>query len=115
MFPICSTICLVQLPSRTPVDTIIADYIKQRLSVKGVTPNKETVVIETTNGIREYFNTLLGKRLLYNAEKSQYAELLAEDPDMIPSQIYGAIHLLRLFSKYAVFFFSMYVCVLIST
>ncbi|GFX70638.1 mortality factor 4-like protein 1 [Trichonephila clavipes] len=89
---------LVQLPSRTPVDTIIADYIKQRLSVKGVTPNKETVVIETTNGIREYFNTLLGKRLLYNAEKSQYAELLAEDPDMIPSQIYGAIHLLRLFT-----------------
>ncbi|GFY69649.1 mortality factor 4-like protein 1 [Trichonephila inaurata madagascariensis] len=90
---------LVQLPARTPVDTIIADYIKQRLSVKGGTPNKETVIIETTNGIREYFNTMLGKRLLYNAEKSQYAELLTENPDIIPSQIYGAIHLLRLFTK----------------
>ncbi|GFY37226.1 mortality factor 4-like protein 1 [Trichonephila inaurata madagascariensis] len=90
---------LVQLPARIPVDTIIADYIKQRLSVKGMTPNKETVIIESTDGIREYFNTMLGRRLLYNAEKSQYNELLAENPEMIPSQIYGAIHLLRLFTK----------------
>ncbi|GFQ65653.1 mortality factor 4-like protein 1 [Trichonephila clavata] len=90
---------LVQLPAHTPVDTIIADYIKQRLSVKGMTPNKETVIIETTNGIREYFNTMLGNLLLYNPEKSQYVELLAENPDMIPSQIYGAIHLLRLFTQ----------------
>lgn len=90
---------LVQLPARISVETIISDYVKQRLSVKGMTPNKETVIVETTNGIREYFNTMLGKRLLYNSEKPQYAELLGENPDMTPSQIYGAIHLLRLFTR----------------
>ncbi|GFS33019.1 mortality factor 4-like protein 1 [Nephila pilipes] len=89
---------LVQLPARMSVETIIADYIKQRSSVKGMTPNKESVIIETTMGIREYFNAMLERRLLYNPEKSQCAELFGENPDMTPSQIYGAIHLLRLFT-----------------
>ncbi|GBN24697.1 Mortality factor 4-like protein 1 [Araneus ventricosus] len=90
---------LVQLPARVPVETIISDYIKQRVSVKGMTPNKETAIVETTNGIREYFNVMLGKQLLYKFERPQHAELLSENPDMTPSQIYGAIHLLRLFTK----------------
>ncbi|XP_035221502.1 mortality factor 4-like protein 1, partial [Stegodyphus dumicola] len=90
---------LVQLPARVNVDTIISDYVKQKLSVKGITPNKETAIVETTNGIREYFNVMLVKQLLYKIEQPQHAELVLENPDSTASQLYGAIHLLRLFTK----------------
>lgn len=90
---------LVQLPCRVTVDHILADYVKQKTSVKGISPNKESAVLEVTNGIREYFNVMLGSQLLYKFERPQYADILAENPDANMCQIYGTIHLLRLFVK----------------
>lgn len=70
---------------------------------------------ETANGIREYFNTMLGIQLLYKFERPQYKEILAQyqtrdgseggasgadaggPPKM--SSIYGCPQLLRLFVR----------------
>lgn len=90
---------LYQLPARVPVETILSDYVKQRTAVKGIKLNKETGITEAVNGIREYFNVMLSKQLLYKFERPQHIEIMSENSDSSPSQIYGAIHLLRLFSK----------------
>ncbi|KAL3197569.1 hypothetical protein MRX96_044879 [Rhipicephalus microplus] len=88
-----------KLPCNVTVDHILADYVKQNTSVKGISSNKESAIIEVTNGLKEYFNVMLGSQLLHKFERLQYADALNERPDTPISQIYGAIHLLRLFVR----------------
>jgi len=55
--------------------------------------------LEITKGIREYFNNTLGLQLLYKWERPQFIQIMNDNPEALPSQLYGAFHLLRLFGK----------------
>ncbi|KAK3611079.1 hypothetical protein CHS0354_030036 [Potamilus streckersoni] len=88
---------LVTLPCKSTVDMILEEYIKFKLS-KGNASCKDAI-IEVTEGVKDYFNVMLGTQLLYKFERPQYAEILAEHPEKTMSSIYGATHLLRLFVK----------------
>uniref|UniRef100_H3CVZ0 Mortality factor 4-like protein 1 n=1 Tax=Tetraodon nigroviridis TaxID=99883 RepID=H3CVZ0_TETNG len=89
---------LFHLPAKKSVETVLEDYANYKKS-KGNSDNKEYAVNEVVAGIREYFNVMLGTQLLYKFERPQYAEMLAEHPEMPMSQVYGAPHLLRLFVR----------------
>ncbi|XP_056269714.1 mortality factor 4-like protein 1 isoform X3 [Pseudoliparis swirei] len=89
---------LFHLPAKKNIETVLEDYANYKKS-KGNSDNKEYAVNEVVSGIREYFNVMLGTQLLYKFERPQYAEILAEHPDMPMSQVYGAPHLLRLFVR----------------
>ncbi len=54
---------------------------------------------EVTRGLNEYFNVMLGSRLLYKFEREQHSDTIKEHPDLPMSKLYGPIHLLRLFVK----------------
>lgn len=88
---------LVQLPCKVTVDNILDDYVKAKLAKPG--NQHRDAILEVTQGIKEYFNVMLGTQLLYKFERPQYAEIMAKHPDLPMSQIYGATHLLRLFVK----------------
>ncbi|XP_020286018.1 mortality factor 4-like protein 1 isoform X2 [Pseudomyrmex gracilis] len=87
---------LPALPVQNTVDKILDDYVATK-SVK--TNDTKESTLEITKGIREYFNITLGLQLLYKWERPQFIQIMADNPETSPSQVYGAFHLLRLFVK----------------
>merc|ERR1712083_484536 len=50
---------------------------------------------EVMAGLKDLFDATVGSHLLYRLEKTQYNEKVI-DNNLLPSQIYGSAHLLRL-------------------
>ncbi|XP_043465538.1 mortality factor 4-like protein 1 isoform X1 [Leptopilina heterotoma] len=86
------------LPMRITVEKILNDYVAYQ-EKDNVNDSCRESALEVTKGIREYFNISLGQQLLYKWEKLQFEDITRENPDALPSQLYGAFHLLRLFVK----------------
>ncbi|XP_077506364.1 mortality factor 4-like protein 1 isoform X2 [Amblyomma americanum] len=89
---------LVQVPCSVTVDQILADYVTEKTSQPN-TSSHQARITEVTNGFKKYFNVMLGSQLLYKFERPQYADILEERRGTPMSQIYGSIHLLRLFVR----------------
>lgn len=90
---------LVNLPAKVPVNTILEDYMKHKSGNRNTSLSKESAIQEVMAGLKEYFNVTLGSLLLYKFERMQYADILKEHPDKPMSEIYGAPHLLRMFTR----------------
>ncbi|KYQ52563.1 Mortality factor 4-like protein 1 [Trachymyrmex zeteki] len=88
---------LPALPVQNTVDKILDDYVDTKSSGKPNDIREST--LEITKGIREYFNNTLGLQLLYKWERPQFIQIMNDNPETLPSQLYGAFHLLRLFVR----------------
>lgn len=88
---------LVKVPNTITVKSIITDY--QEFKIKELQNDEKCIktLNETISGLIRYFNAMLGSQLLYKFERIQYSELINSKKEM--SDIYGAIHFLRLIEK----------------
>ncbi|KAK4751451.1 hypothetical protein SAY87_004933 [Trapa incisa] len=84
---------LVRLPRSPNVEEILQKYIDFRLKKEG----SAEAVKEIMQGLCSYFDKALPLKLLYKSERHQYEE--AVRGQVLPSSVYGAEHLLRLFVK----------------
>ncbi|XP_053208670.1 mortality factor 4-like protein 1 [Panonychus citri] len=92
---------LVLIPAQKSVDDILEEYVNFKKKELTLTPPKISVFFEITNGIREYFNIILGTLLLYKPEREQFDQVRKDGEDeILPSSIYGFVHLIRLFTKF---------------
>jgi len=98
---ICRKKRLTILPARTTADQLISDYTRTKTMNKAekLKNNREKAILEVTAGVREYFNVMLSSQLLYRQERHQYEQLVKQEPGLVPCRVYGAVHLLRLFTK----------------
>ncbi|THD26582.1 Mortality factor 4 protein 1 [Fasciola hepatica] len=104
---------LYELPAAYPISTLMVDFLQQ--SAKEVKQEEATEPMDTVRqsapicqitadlrhefvaGLQHYFNLIVGSQLLYKFERLQYAELLKQHTDKRMSDIYGPMHVLRLF------------------
>lgn len=113
--------CVVALPSKYPVRTILQDWYDEEQPKRSASAADEDVLDEVVAGMQEYFDKCLDKILLYRYERPQYRNLrkkceaaTGELANKGPIDVYGAEHLIRLFSMFPAllsypspFFFSM--------
>ena len=93
---------IVLLPAPKPVRQILQDWRDEEA------PKREhriyvEVLDEIVAGLSEYFDKMLDKVLLYRYERAQYRMLRKKYQDIPgkgPVDVYGAEHLIRLFSKF---------------
>ncbi|XP_074134502.1 mortality factor 4-like protein 1 [Sminthopsis crassicaudata] len=88
---------LFKVPAKKTVDNILTTYATFQPNLR--TTDQKYAVSALVAVIKEYFDLLLATHLLYDYERSQYADVLAHFPVLQMSQIYGSAHLLRLFPK----------------
>lgn len=88
---------LVDLPREVTVHEIIEKWVESREDPQ------EAALREVADGVHRYFNASLPNMLLYKFERPQYNAKFhgqgAVNGDVVPSQVYGPEHLLRLLLK----------------
>lgn len=87
---------LYHLPARKTVDDILNDYMEffENEESKSI-----STILEMVEGIKEYFNVMLGSQLLYKFERPQYGEVMEKNPEKTMSKLYGPPHFLRFFVR----------------
>ena len=86
---------LIHIPSKHPIDDILQEFHSQR-SERLESLVEQSQLSEFLAGLRLYFNTSLGKLLLYRLERIQFSEVLEKHKNKPLTSVYGIIHLLRL-------------------
>jgi mortality factor 4-like protein 1 len=99
---------VVSLPAKYPVRQILRDWYEEELPKRAGSSADEDVLEEVVTGLQEYFEKSLDKILLYRHERAQYRGLrrkfeaaTGDLADKGPGDVYGAEHLIRLFSMYS--------------
>lgn len=87
---------LVDLDHTKPINTILKKYYAQREKTLVDDQMALDVIRETIQGLTLYFNKMLSLDLLYRYERLQYSNLITENPNIDPANVYGLEHLLRL-------------------
>ncbi|KAJ5297455.1 hypothetical protein PENANT_c005G08334 [Penicillium antarcticum] len=97
--------CVVSLPSQSPVRQILKDWYEEEQPKRTSSAADQDVLEEVIAGLHEYFDKCLDKILLYRHERAQYRGLrkkfeavTGELANKGPIDVYGAEHLIRLFS-----------------
>ncbi|CAG7953962.1 unnamed protein product [Penicillium salamii] len=97
--------CVVALPAKISVRQILKDWHEEEETKRSGSSADEDVLEEVVAGLQEYFDKCLDKILLYRHERHQYRGLrkkfeaaTGELADKGPIDVYGAEHLIRLFS-----------------
>ncbi|KAJ1418987.1 MRG-domain-containing protein [Ochromonadaceae sp. CCMP2298] len=84
-------------PAGSTVDSIIGEFLAAKLPK--VEETERPQYQEMFQALQREFDVALPSILLYGQERRQYDALAAQMPDLLPHQVYGAEHLLRLFVK----------------
>ncbi|XP_037038967.1 uncharacterized protein LOC119076366 [Bradysia coprophila] len=89
---------LYEIPSDFNVAELVDEYVMSVVENEASNPWNSTpmscgVIFE---GIIEYFDTLIGRQLLYEPERDQYTLIMNNYPGVAMSKIYPPIYLLRL-------------------
>ena len=98
---------LVPLPSSHPVNSILDTYFDEEKGKRRLGSAEADLLEEVVMGLKDYFETCLGRILLYRFERQQYLDVrramekgegeLAEKKSI--GDVYGPEHLCRLFGK----------------
>lgn len=59
---------LVSIPAKITIEDVFDEYLKDK-------KKKDQNAIELCEGLRQYFNTMLGSQLLYRFERSQFDQV----------------------------------------
>ena len=104
---ITKNLMLVNLPSKSPVAKIIDDYVAQEKVKRAPGSAEADLLDEIDTGLRSYFNSCLGRILLYKFEREQYAQVRKQwinEDGKGAANYYGGEHLIRLLGKFTFHF-----------
>ena len=69
------SLTLVELPSKAPVNWVLDTYFHEEKGKRRLGSAEAVRLVEIVEGMKTYFDKMLGKVLLYKFERGQYAEV----------------------------------------
>ncbi|POW11794.1 hypothetical protein PSTT_05067, partial [Puccinia striiformis] len=87
----------ISLPRTPTVKKLLEEYEEYTINEPiTTTPQSKNLIKEVNAGLKVYFDRSLGHSLLYRNERQQFIDIRKKLKGKLPSEIYGAEHLLRL-------------------